>query len=69
MSLQERRLHAPAYEAINFTMLYEWGTGWVLRATGRRDGCEGWESQHYERMSSPELGDVVACTISEMLGL
>jgi hypothetical protein len=67
--LQETRLCAPAYEAINLSMVYEWGRGWTLRATGRRDGCEGWDSEAYELMTSPELADVAASHLFSMLGL
>jgi hypothetical protein len=69
VSLQERRLGAPAFEAINLAMLFEWGKGWTLSATARRDGCDGWEHEKYELMSSPELGDVVGAVLDGMLGL
>jgi hypothetical protein len=67
--LQERRLGAPAYEAVNFRMQYEWGSGWTLHAVGRRDGCDGWEGETYELMSAPELGDVATTVLFDMLGL
>jgi|tagenome__1003787_1003787.scaffolds.fasta_scaffold16145412_2 hypothetical protein len=67
--LQEQRLGAPAYEAINLSMVYSWGKGWTMRATGRRDGCEGWDSDTYELMTSPELADVAASHLFSMLGL
>lgn len=67
--LQEQRLGAPAFEAINFTMLYKWGQGWMLSATGRRDGTMGWEGDRYELMSTPELADVAGSVLADMLGL
>jgi len=67
--LQETRLGAPAYEAITLAMVYSWGKGWTMRATGRRDGCEGWDTDVYELMTSPELADVAATHLFSMLGL
>lgn len=67
--LQERRLGAPAFEAVHFSMMYEWGKGWTLRASGRRDGCAAFDHESYERMTSGELSDVVGVVLENMLGL
>lgn len=67
--LQERRLCAPAFDVINVSMAYDWQSGWTMKVSGRRDGLEGWEKEMYELMSTPELGDVLATVIFQMLGL
>jgi hypothetical protein len=67
--LQEPRLSAPAYEAVTLTMQYEWGSGWSLSATGRRDGCDTWDHEAYHLLSTPELGDVAGTVLASLLGL
>lgn len=67
--LQERRLGAPALEAINAHMHHEWGHGWSLSIGGRRDGESLWMREDYHALSTPELSDVVGLVLSDLLGL
>jgi len=69
MSLQERRLGAPAFAAINFHMRWVFYDGWVLTVTGRREGEAEFVTERYESLSSVELATALEAISAGMLGI
>lgn len=67
--LQNPRLGAPAFEYLHYSLAYEWPEGWVLIATGRRDGAPTYESETYRALSTLEVGELVALLLDRALGL
>jgi hypothetical protein len=69
MSLQDVRLHAPAFAVLSVQAVWEWPDGWGVRIGGRREGSDQYEHEWYGALDSPELLDVVGAVLELKLGL
>lgn len=67
--LQEQRLCAPAFSYLHFGISFEWPDGWAVKMSGRREGAEAYEHEHYDRLDVFELHDVVATVLALKLGI
>lgn len=65
----DRPLLRPATVSVSVTATWDHRTGWSTRTTHRRAGESHWRrSDEYDRLTTPELIDVVAVELEAALG-
>lgn len=69
--VRQDRLFRLAVESIHIHAHHEPGRGWVL-SCGIRRGDESWTDvrpELYDRLTTPEMADVISVTLAHQLGL
>ena len=68
MTQQKLPSRRPAPSSIAVTAQYDWRSGWSLRFAWRASGDSHFSWHDYSTLSGPELVDVVASELEQLVG-